>query len=156
MKHINKYDKFIKLNEDVKIDGDINEYDVSLIKDGLIELQDLGLKIYRIVNYAEENEDIINIILKISTTQITQCVRYFCKFDKMSFDLNSECFLDNNTDEIHEPTTYEQQIIYNIKECSIVLLNMLDCDKGWVRIGGHTDVFHASEMLIHFSKNKTK
>ena len=31
MKHIDKYNKFIKLNEDIKIYGDINEYDLNII-----------------------------------------------------------------------------------------------------------------------------
>jgi hypothetical protein len=48
MKHIDKYNKFIKLNEDIKIYGDINEYDLNIIKDSLIELEDLGWDLYKI------------------------------------------------------------------------------------------------------------
>ena len=48
--------------------------------------------------------------------------------------MNSMCLYNKDLGEQHVPTTYELLIINNIKECSIVLLNMLDYDKGVIYI----------------------
>ena len=154
MKHINRYDNFIRLNEDVEIKGDINEYDINIIKVALIDLEDLGWNLYKI--YKDNMVDNICIRLKGNTIPITECIRYYCKFNKNRFHLKSEYLLDNNDDTEHEPTKYEQLSINAVKECSQSLLNILDYDIGTININSFVGFFHKPEIMIILRKNKTK
>ena len=129
MKHIDKYNKFIKLNEDTEIVGDIDEYDTNLIKDGLIELVDLGWKIDLIDQY----KDSYHARLNIETKKITNNIYYVCDFDKnkfyevVSIDYDDELFE-------HELNDYEINIINTAKERSQLILNMLEYDGGSIKI----------------------
>lgn len=156
MKYIDLYNRFIKLNEDIFIDKDIDKYDINIIKEALVELGDLGCEIIRIKDYVNENENGVTIDLKVNNESITQCIRYSCKFNKKRFNLKSEFLLDNNTDDIHEPTKYEQLIINTTKECSQLLLNMLDYDNGKIYISSSVGYYHKPEIIIILYKNKTK
>lgn len=53
MKHINRYNNFIRLNEneDVEIKRDISEHDFNIIKNALIDVEDFGFTIVNIMKY---------------------------------------------------------------------------------------------------------
>ena len=151
MKHIDKYNKFIKLNEDIKIEGDLDEYDLNIIKAGLIELEDLGWKIDKINIY--EYADIY-IRLETNILKIRPGLNYYCTFDKEGFDLKSERLSNIILRKTYVSTEYEQSIINTTKECSQLLLNMLDCDSGRIRIDDYS--IEDFEMEIFLYKNKTE
>ena len=135
MHNIYKYNKFIRLNEDIVIDirieGNIDEYDINIIKDGLIELNDLGCEIYSIkkINIRD-----IRISLSNISKRITQGMEFSIRFDKNSFHMNSMHLYNKNSGEPHEPVEYEQLIINTTKECSQFILNILEYDKGAIYI----------------------
>ena len=153
MKHIEKYNNFIKLNEDIKIDGDIDDYDLDIIKDGLIELEDLGWKITSI------NKIMLNyhIKLELITRRITHRVSLGYDFNKEKYITRQEevygLYSDNSVTP-HVPTEYERIIINCVKNCSMVLLNMLDLDKGNVSISNYGDNYNERKNVISINLNK--
>jgi hypothetical protein len=144
MKHINKYNKFIKLNEEIEIIGDIDEYDINLIKDALIDLEDLGCDIYEINKY-DDAYDSIGIKLKINSTQITKNTRFICKFDKNKFNKEENQIILTRKYEDYLPTEYERKMINITKDNSQFLLNMLDYNDGAIYI------VYQSENLFHIT-----
>lgn len=129
MKHIKKYNKFIKLNEDIFIDKDIDKYDIDIIKDSLIELEDIGMKIKSIINF-----DIIDdgylITLSNKTSKMTENIHYEYKFNKTKIYKKIIYMLWKGKSYTYTLNKYEKNIINAIKDCSILLLNMLDYNKG--------------------------
>lgn len=129
MKYIDKYNKFIKLNESSDIKVDINEYNINIIKNGLIDLEDLGWKIYGIEKY-DDSYDSICIKLEIDSTKITKYTRFIYKFDNNKFNSElNEILLDRKYVE-YIPTDYEREIINTTKDVSQVLLDMLEYNNG--------------------------
>ena len=149
MKHIEKYNKFIKLNEDIEINGDIDEYDLGIIKDGLIDLTDLGWKFEIINKFTNDN---IYIRLEIETPKISKIIEFHCDFDKEDFDINNDS--DWKTWKAYNPTEYDQLIINTTKECSRILLNMLDYNYGRTYIANNGDNKFYTQIIL--SKNKFK
>ena len=147
MKHIDRYNKFIKLNEDIRIEGNIDEYDLGIIKDGLIDLTDLGFVIYNI-NVEDKN---IRISLSIEQSKISSNIGFECEFENE----NHENLYKNDTYDSYKnnPTEYDKLIINTTKECSILILNMLDYNRGSIQI---TNYNYQTLIIINLSKNKNK
>lgn len=122
LKHINKYNKFIKLNEDILIDKDIDKYDIDIIKDSLIELEDIGMKIESIINF-----DIIDdgylITLSNKTSKMIENIHCEYKFNKIKIYKKTETQLYKGNYYTYTLNKYEN-IINAIKDRSILLLNM--------------------------------
>lgn len=154
MKHINKYYKFIKLNEDTFIDKDIDKYNIDLIKDSLIELEDLGMKIESIINF-----DIINdgylITLSNKTSKMTENIRCECKFNKTKIYKKIIYMLYKGISYTYTLNKYEKNVINAIKDRSILLLNMLDYTKGEFSLD-YNMLAKTYNIYIHLYKNKTK
>ena len=149
MKHINNYNKFLELNEDIEIKGNIDEYDTDLIKDGLVDLTDLG---WKITNIDKISYDSIHIKLMIKTERIVEGIlcRYY--FNNTEFYDNYEkvkLYSGNTID--YDPSKYERDIINTIKNYSQTILNMLEYSKGRI------DFFYMAQMIsyieIRLNKN---
>jgi hypothetical protein len=132
MKHIEKYNKFIKLNEDN--DNDINEYDINIIEDALTELKDFG---WCIKDIQKHLDNCIDIILNIDTQRITSNISFTYKFDKENI-LSSSEYIRKHVYNPYTLTMYEKHITDCAKECSQFLLNILDYDNGTINIINHT------------------
>ena len=144
MKHINKYNKFIKLNEEIEIIGNIDEYDINLIKDALIDLEDLGCEIYEIKKH-DDSYDSIFIKLKIDSTIITKNTRFNCKFDKNKFDKEENQIILTRKYEEYLPTEYERKMINITKDNSQFLLNIFEYNDGAIYI------VHQCKNLFHIT-----
>ena len=156
MKYIDKYNKFIKLNEDVEINGDIDEYDLSIIKDGLIELEDLGFCFSQII----KNDNGFYIELNIKTSKFSNdSILWKCKFNKEKFyseiEKKSVKFYNAYSSYIKYMTNeYERDIINVIKDRSLFLINMLGYNHGRYRF--IKTRYNTYFLLIDLSKTKLK
>lgn len=128
MKHIEKYNKFIKLNDDLQINVDVNEYDLNIVKDSLIEIEDLGFKIEYIRFDIYETE--IFIRLSNDTSKITETISCEYKFNKTKIYKKTEIMLYKGVYYTYKLNEYEKTVINTIKDRSILMLNMLDYNKG--------------------------
>lgn len=131
MKHINRYDNFIRLNEDVEIKGDINEYDINSIKVALLELTDIGWKITNIYDYdffQKDRYDHIYITLNIKTDKIAHGI--YCQYalNKNRLFTVKERKFSNKSGRLinHILSKYERNIVNIIKNSSELLLNILE------------------------------
>lgn len=164
MKHIDEYNKFIKLNEvrtigNIVVTGDIDDYDINIIKDGLIEIEDLGWEILSI--YKNSCED-IDIRLKIFTNRITKDINYTYRFNNGQPDdervrIYNRDVRDSSYCEYikYNPTEYERNTMNLIKDCTQTLSNMLEYNCGEILFDNkkYTNAFWIKISLL---KNKTK
>jgi hypothetical protein len=165
MKHIEKYNNFIRLNEDTRIidniiiTGDIDDYDINIIKNSLIELEDLG---WEILNIYKISHNTINVMLKIFTKRITNFINYSYSFnnDDQSNDekvriYNADYRTPTYSEYIkYEPTEYERNTINTIKDCTQTLSNMLEYNSGEILFYNKKHI-NGFCIKITLSKNET-
>ena len=146
MKHIYKYNKFIKLNEDIEINGDIDEHDLNIIKDGLIELGDLGWNFHCINIHPK----CIYINLDIKSYKISKDIYCYYRFDKEKFDKEEfECIRNNSNSIKYTPNIYEQTVIDITKDKSIAILNIIDYDHGEIIIENSYENTVDIKIILH-------
>ena len=140
MKHIDEYNKFIKLNEG------IDEYNLSIIKEALVELEDLGWRIFNINKY----HDHIYIRLFTKSSKISKNAYCNYKFDKNGHQSEIEptqdviCYIE------YTPNEYEQTVIDTFIDRSELILNMIDYDHGELTIDNNIiDSISEAKIILH-------
>ena len=154
MKHIDKYNKFIKLNEDTEIIGNIDEYDLSIIKDGLIELEDLGWKITDIDKYKYDSSIVIRLEIDLYSSKISKDIECVYKFNKIKIYNRKQGIANGRKIYPYTLTEYERNIFNIIEECSLFLINILDYNNGYIYI--KEEFWNCAVNIYLLSKNKTE
>lgn len=153
MKHINRYNNFIRLNEneDVEIKRDISEHDFNIIKNALIDVEDFGFTIVNIMKY--KNTEGISIRLVANNLKITKYIDCEYEFNKDKFYHEKESRYNNGYLQ-YKSTEYDEKIIKKIKECSQLLLNVLEFNIGEIVFHNDEDDIFLIDISLYKNKNK--
>lgn len=142
-----KYVKMNKIEESIIIGGDeIDEYDLNIIKDSMIELNDLGFKIIKIYKNGLTDTEKIFITLELNTTKMNRGIilHYFFNKDNVMDKSEKRLGKIGQKKVEYNPNEFERKVVNTIEYISHQLINMLDYYDAII------DIYHEKNSFNNF------
>lgn len=136
-----------KIEESIIIGGDeIDEYDLNIIKDSMIELNDLGFKIIKIYKNGLTDTEKIFITLELNTTKMNRGIilHYFFNKDNVMDKSEKRLGKIGQKKVEYNPNEFERKVVNTIEYISHQLINMLDYYDAII------DIYHEKNSFNNF------